>query len=103
VSFAACRLVWGGYMSMRIYADLWAAWRAGGALAAGCAGFFSKTRLLALVDTPLACRVLPSWLAASYVAANSTLTVLNFYWFGQMMTVAWERLGPKSKPVEKKD
>jgi TLC domain len=103
VSFAACRLVWGGYMSMRIYADLWAAWRARGALAAGCAGFFSKTRLLALVDTPLACRVLPSWLAASYVAANSTLTVLNFYWFGQMMTVAWERLGPKSKPVEKKD
>src|SRR6202012_5275935 len=96
-SFAACRIVWGCYMSVRIYADLWAAWRAPGALAAGCAGFFSKTGLLALVDPPLACRVLPPWLAASYVAANTTLTALNFYWFGQMISVAWERLGPKAK------
>lgn len=61
-TFGASRLVWGTYQSVRMYQDIWAAFETPGGLP------------------------VPPWLAVAYVVSNTTLSVLNFYWFGKMIT-----------------
>jgi hypothetical protein len=91
VTFAGCRLVWGVYQSALIYSDVWHAWHATTPFASRCAAFFSKTRLNALVNVPLDCRVLPTWLGVLYVGANTLLTLLNFFWYSKMIAAVTKR------------
>lgn len=60
-SFGGSRLLWGTYQSVRMYRDIWLASRTPGGLP------------------------VPPWLAIAYVFSNTTLSVLNFYWFGKMV------------------
>ena len=60
-TFGASRLIWGTYQSVRMYQDIWTAFETSGGLP------------------------VPPWLAVAYVVCNTTLSALNFYWFGRMV------------------
>lgn len=94
ISFAGCRLVWGVYQSALIYNDVWQAWHATTPFANRCSAFFRVSRLGALIDVPLGCRVLPTWLGVLYVGANTVLTLLNFYWYSKMIAAVRKRFKP---------
>lgn len=66
-SFGGSRLVWGTYQSLRMYQDIWLAFKTPGGLP------------------------VPPWLAIAYVVSNTTLSVLNFYWFGKMIQALMKR------------
>ncbi|CAD6573002.1 MAG: hypothetical protein ASARMPRED_005823 [Alectoria sarmentosa] len=66
-TFGASRLVWGTYQSVRMYQDIWTAFETPGGLP------------------------VPPWLAVAYVVSNTMLSVLNFYWFGRMITTLRKR------------
>jgi hypothetical protein len=91
ISFFGCRLIWGAYQSVLIYNDVWRAWHAETPLSNGCSHFFQATGLYALIDVPFRCRVLPTWLGAFYVGANTTLTLLNVFWFNKMISAIRKR------------
>ena len=75
-TFGASRLVWGSYQSLRMYQDIWAAFETPGGLP------------------------VPPWLAMVYVVSNTTLSVLNVYWFGRMVTTLRKRF---EKPSDEAD
>jgi hypothetical protein len=102
-TFFGCRLVWGVYQSVLIYNDVWRAWHAVTPFASGCATFFAKTRLNTLLNVPLDCRVMPTWLGALYVGANTVLTMLNFYWFSKMIAAVTKRFKPPKTGEKKKE
>ncbi|KAL8786479.1 MAG: hypothetical protein Q9195_008184 [Heterodermia aff. obscurata] len=66
-TFGGSRLVWGVYQSVNMYRDIWHAYSLRG-------------------NDPV-----PPWLAVAYVASNTVLNVLNFYWFGRMVTTVKKR------------
>jgi len=99
-SFFGCRLVWGTYQSYLIYNDVWTAWHATTPMATSCAKFFRATNLGALINMPMSCKVLPTWLGGFYVVANTLLTVLNAYWFVKMVAAVQKRF--KKPKYEKK-
>jgi hypothetical protein len=106
-SFFGARLVWGVYQSYLIYNDVWMAWhmQSTDALASTCAKIFKSTRLGTVIDTPLKCRVLPTWLGVLYIGANTALTLLNVYWFSKMVVAVRKRFVPKTAgpPESKKE
>ena len=73
-TFATSRLVWGTYQSVRMYMDIWTA-------------FFETAGGLPV----------PPWLAVAYVVSNTTLSVLNFYWFGKMVRMVRKRFERKGE------
>lgn len=66
-SFGASRLLWGTYQSVRMYHDISLAFKTPGGLP------------------------VPPWLAVAYVVSNTTLSALNFYWFGKMIQALMKR------------
>ena len=68
-SFGCSRLLWGVYQSVSMYRDIWAASKTPGGLP------------------------VPPWLAIAYVVSNTTLSALNFYWFGRMIETLMKRFG----------
>ena len=78
-SFGGSRLLWGTYQSVRMYRDIWAAFKTPGGLP------------------------VPPWLAIAYVVSNTTLSVLNFYWFGKMIQALKKRFDKAEVQDEKKD
>lgn len=72
-TFGGSRLLWGSYQSVRMYHDMWLAFKTPGGLP------------------------VPPWLAIAYVVSNTTLSVLNFYWFGRMIETLMKRF---EKPEE---
>jgi len=101
ITFAGCRLVWGVYQSALIYNDVWQAWQAATPFTSRCATFFTKTRLNALINVPLDCRVLPTWLGVVYVGANTVLTLLNFFWYSKMIAAVTKRFKSPKQDGEK--
>lgn len=77
-SFGASRLLWGTYQSVRMYQDIWKAFRAPGGLP------------------------VPPWLAIAYVVSNTTLSALNFYWFGKMIQALVNRFDKPRDDGKKK-
>ena len=79
-TFGASRLLWGTYQSVRMYQDIWTAFKTPGGLP------------------------VPPWLAIAYVISNTTLSCLNFYWFGKMIQALVKRFdgseGGKGKKME---
>lgn len=79
ITFGCSRLVWGTYQSMRMYQDIWTAFKTS-------------------VGLPV-----PPWLAVAYVVSNTTLSVLNFYWFGRMITTLRKRFEKPNDNDKKKN
>lgn len=101
VSFFLCRVVWGTYSSILIYSDIYKALTTtsnsmdtflddgkciGNASGVGYGGVAS-------------CEYgeLPTWLVSVYLIGNTALSVLNFYWFSQMITAVRKRFVPKEE------
>jgi len=105
VTFFGCRIVWGTYQSISIYSDIYKA------LTFPTSG--SKDALLDDVKrkgnesgigqgTPN-CVVgeLPMWLVYAYLLGNTALSLLNFYWFAQMVKAVRKRFRPTAAQEKK--
>lgn len=80
LSFGGSRLVWGTYQSVSMYRDIWTAYTAPG-------------------ENPVA-----SWLAVSFVVANTILCTLNFFWFSKMIAALRKRFdAPDAKAGRRRD
>ncbi|KAF1994613.1 DUF887-domain-containing protein [Amniculicola lignicola CBS 123094] len=106
VTFFCCRLVWGTYQSYLIYSDIYTALSA-----------TSSNRMVSILDNgkcegngsavamggPSGCSLgeLPTWLVTIYLTGNTALSVLNFYWFSQMIKAVTRRFRPKEEKVAK--
>ncbi|MCJ1360482.1 MAG: hypothetical protein MMC33_010487 [Icmadophila ericetorum] len=101
--FFMCRLVWGSYVTVQIYADLRRVVqrRVEGEIITGAdteKPISLDTGLLALRGTQLPGKhTLPMWLIVAYVGSNTMLMVLNFYWFSRMIQAVTKRF-VKKKP-----
>ncbi|KAK5115949.1 hypothetical protein LTR62_000405 [Meristemomyces frigidus] len=67
-TFFSARLVWGSYQTWLLSRDMYEAWQSG---------------------------PVPQLLFATYLLSNTTLTCLNFYWFGKMLQALRRRFDPK--------
>lgn len=97
VTFFAVRLVYGAYMSVKIYSDVWNALH----LECGSIAFETKgeERDLWSPSTPLADCPIPTWILVIYLGSHVTLNSLNVYWFAAMIRAIKKRadLAPKPK------
>lgn len=106
-TFFACRVVWGTYQSVLIYSDIYKALTTPAS---------ELTSLLLGDDTcgrnasgrthagPVSCEInaLPMWLVAIYLIGNTALSVLNVYWFSQMVKAVRKRFVPTQEVKSKK-
>jgi len=95
-AFFGCRLVWGSYQSVNIYLDVWSAWTSDATVRRGQG---SKHLELAAPDVFGTTsnpndRNVPLWLIALYLASNTLLSLLNFYWMGKMIQAMRKRFKP---------
>ena len=107
-TFFFCRLIWGSVNSIYVFRDVWMAMQNGGVtndtglgrnkvpytsdnITAGATGFSGHDEDIMRFAGP---RVLPVWLALSYLAANIVLNVLNYYWFAKMIATLRKRFDP---------
>ncbi|KAF2003687.1 DUF887-domain-containing protein [Amniculicola lignicola CBS 123094] len=97
-TFFSCRLCWGSYHSVRVFAEVWKAIALGNvqpefsveALDDGKIGgksYESDIMMFAGEGVPL-------WLAMAYLASNLVLNGLNWYWFGKMIETLRKRFDP---------
>ena len=99
--FFACRLVWGTYQSVRVYQDVWAALQVPGTLTT--TDTETKAAMSHSVDPSEEMmrfegdRIVPIWLACTYLGSNIVLNTLNFYWFGKMIEAVKKRFQPAKK------
>ena len=101
VMFFACRLVWGTYQSVRVYQDVWAAIQTPGVLTT--TDTVTNPAMRQSVDPAKEVmrfegdRIVPLWLACTYLGSNIVLNTLNFYWFGKMIEAVKKRFRPAKK------
>ena len=96
-TFFGCRLVWGSYQSVRIFADIWRALHH-----RDVASSLAAVKPSAATTSPsgadmmrFAAKVdVPAWLALVYLAANLFLNSLNWYWFSLMTQTIRKRFAP---------
>lgn len=89
-SFFSCRLVWGSYQSLRVYADVWSA------LHIDNAGVLEKAWDVGDEVMKYATGAnVPAWLGGVYLGSNVVLNTLNFYWFGKMIETIRKRFTEK--------
>ncbi|KAJ4296515.1 hypothetical protein N0V90_006560 [Kalmusia sp. IMI 367209] len=100
VTFFGCRLVWGTYQSILIYSDIYTALTASSLTPVvsmldngKCDGNTSSASL----GVPNVCEAgeLPMWLVSIYLVGNTALSLLNFYWFSQMVKAVRKRFVAK--------
>ncbi|KAF7907057.1 uncharacterized protein EAF01_004644 [Botrytis porri] len=97
-TFLSCRLVWGIYQPAKLYQDVWRAFhtpnisvpefKGPGGLEWDVFRFSRGSEELTL----------PIWLAWGYLGTNTILTLLNIYWFKQMISAVLRRF-PKIDEV----
>lgn len=103
--FFGCRLVWGPYMSWKIYQDIWSLQVSSlegtkdSGLLATVYGVISTGSLRS--SNLYSTGVLPWWLVFVYLGSNTLLTFLNFYWFMQMIQALLKRFPEKSRDETK--
>ena len=103
-TFAGCRLIWGTYNSILVFADVWKAYHAGSItpeLVSGGATSAAGSATASLLDEPVSEvmrfageRAVPLWLAFSYLASNLVLNGLNWYWMAKMIETLRKRFDP---------
>jgi hypothetical protein len=103
-TFFGCRIVWGTYSSILIYSDIYKALTTptnnsmASLLDGGkCDGNAST------LDGP-GCEIgdLPTWLVTVYLVGNTALSLLNFFWFNQMVKAVRKRFVPSVEKQAKK-
>ena len=99
VTFGSCRLVWGVYQSVRIYQDMWKALQS----LDGPIGQVAGEGVMDTVKGAMREERLPVILAGFYVASNTILVVLNFYWFGKMIEAIAKRFRKPAGRKERKE
>ncbi|MCJ1404237.1 hypothetical protein MMC11_007462 [Xylographa trunciseda] len=101
--FCLCRLVWGVFQSVSIYHDLWKAMQhhfsSDGTASKGRSVSPDMDLYPAFGNTYQGeNQNLPIWLVITYIGSNTILVVLNFYWFGKMVTAVSKRFkGTKTR------
>ncbi|KAF2436639.1 DUF887-domain-containing protein [Tothia fuscella] len=102
-TFFSCRLIYGTYSSVCVFLDVYRAMNLSNSP--------TYSSIKSGGDEPISEimkyageRKVPLWLAASYLASNIVLNVLNWYWMGQMIRTVRKRFEPPfgTKVVEKK-
>ena len=89
VMFFCCRIVWGSYQSIMIYSDIYKALT------------MPKSELMSsLLEAQKS--ELPMWLVCVYLVGNTALSMLNFYWFSQMIKAVQKRFVPADEKKVKK-
>lgn len=96
-TFFGCRLFWGTWQSLRVYKDLWSAFRHTPAAAALADQNGAPNH--DLIMTFAGDRPIPLWLPLTYLASNVLLNALNWHWFGKMIATLRKRF---EKPAEEK-
>lgn len=92
-TFFSCRLVWGSYQSIRVFTDIFHAMQHGGSVTNSRATpntGEAKSEVMRFADN----RVVPVWLAFSYLGANIVLNSLNWFWFAKMIETVRKRFDP---------
>lgn len=94
VTFSGSRLVWGTYQSVKVYQDLAHVLRTSESeLGSG----IHRSAVMQFSEN----QALPLWLAYTYLASNTLLMVLNFYWFWRMIETVTKRFrSPKEKKAK---
>lgn len=111
LTFFGCRIVWGTYQSIMIYADIYK----------GLTQSSTGLEMDSLMDdgkcssnlsggsgyeVPQNCGVggdLPMWLVCVYLIGNTALSLLNVYWFMQMVKAVRKRFVPTTDEQVKKN
>ncbi|KAI9849498.1 MAG: hypothetical protein M1837_004118 [Sclerophora amabilis] len=86
-TFAGSRILWGTYQSVLIYMDVWTAITSGHPPNAADDLHTSKLEH----SLPLGRHTMPTWLVILYLGGNTTLSFLNVYWFGLMISAIKKR------------
>jgi hypothetical protein len=100
VSFFSCRIVWGTYQSVLIYSDIYKALTATSANRmvptdnGKCTSNASRVDVGGLASCELG--ELPMWLVSVYLLGNTALSLLNIFWFTQMVKAVRKRFVPVS-------
>lgn len=100
VTFFSCRLVWGTYQSILIYSDIYKALTTSLADEYGTVLDDAKCQKNASGvghGGVASCEMgpLPMWLVVIYLVGNTALSLLNFYWFMQMVKAVRKRFVPQ--------
>ena len=100
VSFFFCRIIWGTYQSVMIYSDIYKALTVTSAnrmvpLDDGkCTSNTSRVDVGGFASCELG--ELPMWLVSVYLVGNTALSLLNIFWFTQMVKAVQKRFVPAS-------
>jgi TLC domain len=87
VCFFGCRIAWGWYQSVNLYHDIWSIWSI---WAVDC----SDQGFLGIQGVRHICPTFDGWLALVFLAANTTLSCLNLFWFSLMVRAMQKRFDP---------
>ena len=100
-TFFGCRLVWGTHGSIAVGRDVYRAVTTGyttpqylGDKIAQSPSFGDMNDPIGQTTAFMKVRYLPLWLGASYLIVNLLLTLLNYYWFFQMIQAIRKRFDP---------
>ncbi|KAH6402574.1 hypothetical protein HBI60_060020 [Parastagonospora nodorum] len=98
LTFFSCRLVWGTYNSIRVFADVWRAYTAGPLdLSTDRQAALKTAHISGTGDSVLYFahgQTVPLWLAGAYLASNLCLNGLNWFWFAKMIETLRKRFDP---------
>ncbi|KAF1951445.1 DUF887-domain-containing protein [Byssothecium circinans] len=101
LTFFGCRIVWGTYQSFLIYSDIYTAltWSSSSPMGAALE---EDEKCQRNASGPGAgglrsCEIgeLPTWLVTVYLVGNTALSLLNFFWFSQMIKAVKKRFVPE--------
>ena len=105
LTFFGCRLAWGVYQTTRVYQDIWLVLHIPGGIEPPTESWLFPT----LATSPdrveimrfSGAQVLPPWIAFVYLAANTLLSALNFYWFWLMIATVRKRFSASGERRDK--
>jgi hypothetical protein len=86
IMFFSCRLVWGCWVTVHFFGDVWRTLRAGPMTAA---------EVGKLGEGMAVQNSLPLWMAVLFCVGNLGLTGLNFFWFSKMIEAVRKRFRPE--------
>lgn len=109
VTFFACRIVWGTYQSVMIYSDIYKALTLSRPDLMGANTMLESQKCeagtnssLSLGDSGNCYGDLPMWLVGVYLVGNTALSMLNFFWFSQMIKAVRKRFVPADEKAQVK-
>ncbi|KAF2638144.1 DUF887-domain-containing protein [Massarina eburnea CBS 473.64] len=105
-TFFGCRIVWGTYQSFLIYSDIYTALTWSSSSPVGSVLEDDKCRRNASgpgAGGVSSCEFgeLPTWLISIYLVGNTALSMLNFFWFSQMVKAVRKRFDPQAEKAKK--